>query len=120
MLSHFQDLKAQMNKARGEERRKLTKLTKESNGAINDLTALRDQGEAILRLAEHCRKLMVRTHYGLNLRILTQCDLDSTSPLFHSRMSLRAERRAVERSGAERNGAERSAAEQSAADRAGE
>ena len=60
MLSHFQDLKAQMNKARGEERRKLTKLTKESNGAINELNHLKEQGQAILRLAEHCRKLMVR------------------------------------------------------------
>jgi len=58
MLSHFQDLKAQMNKARGEERRKLTKLTKESNGAINELNHLKEQGQAILRLAEHCRKLM--------------------------------------------------------------
>ena len=60
MLAHFQDLKAQMNKARGEERRKLTKLTKESNGAISELSTLKQQGEAILRLAEHCRKLMVR------------------------------------------------------------
>ena len=37
MLNHFQELKGQMNKLRELEREKLTKLTLESNAAIQDL-----------------------------------------------------------------------------------
>lgn len=37
MLSHLQDLKAEMNKLRDGERAKLTKMTIESNGAIKAL-----------------------------------------------------------------------------------
>ncbi|XP_050399667.1 dynein regulatory complex subunit 2 [Patella vulgata] len=57
MLSHFQDLKAQMNKLRDAEREKLTKLTLESNAAIKELKRQSEKGEQILRLSEMCRKL---------------------------------------------------------------
>ena len=37
MLTHFQELKGQMNKLRDTERERLTKLTLESNAAIKEL-----------------------------------------------------------------------------------
>lgn len=57
MLSHFQELKGQMNKLRETEREYLTKLTLDSNAAIKELKRKSDKGERILRLAEMCRKL---------------------------------------------------------------
>ncbi|KAK3085108.1 hypothetical protein FSP39_024493 [Pinctada imbricata] len=56
MLTHFQQLKAQMNKMRDGEREKLTKLTLESNNAIKSLNRRIEKLKNILKVAEMCRK----------------------------------------------------------------
>ena len=57
MNSHFHDLKAQMKAMQDEMRKKLTKLTMQSNSAIESLTEKEEKAKTILRLAEMCRKL---------------------------------------------------------------
>ena len=43
MLAHFQELKAQMNKVRDNEKEKLTKVTLESNAAIKEIKRQKDK-----------------------------------------------------------------------------
>jgi len=57
ILSHFQVLKGQMNKSRGSAREGLTKLTVESRECIEKLEERKKQAEALLKMAELCRKL---------------------------------------------------------------
>ncbi|KAH3890956.1 dynein regulatory complex subunit 2-like [Dreissena polymorpha] len=57
MLAHFQQMKAEMNKVRENERDKLTKVTLESNAAIKEVQRQKNKVEQILKVSEMCRKL---------------------------------------------------------------
>jgi hypothetical protein len=57
MNSHFHELKAQMKVMQDQMRKKLTKLTIQSNKSIETLKQQEEKAMQILRLAEMCRKL---------------------------------------------------------------
>uniref|UniRef100_A0A8C5M676 Dynein regulatory complex protein 1 n=1 Tax=Leptobrachium leishanense TaxID=445787 RepID=A0A8C5M676_9ANUR len=57
VLKEFQKLKSQMNQARALEHSRLATLTVQSNAALKELQRIIEKGEAILRLAEMCRKV---------------------------------------------------------------
>ena len=57
MNEHFHDLKAQMKVMQDNMRKKLTKLTIETDGTLKVLKDKDEKARQILRLAEMCRKL---------------------------------------------------------------
>ncbi|PIK38183.1 putative coiled-coil domain-containing protein [Apostichopus japonicus] len=56
IAQHFHTLKSQMNSFRENERRRLTKLTLDSNASIKALQSKLELGERILKVSEQCRK----------------------------------------------------------------
>ncbi|XP_065055423.1 dynein regulatory complex subunit 2-like [Rhopilema esculentum] len=57
IASKFHELKNQMNRFRDQQRSRLTKLTLQSNSALQELDKKKEKGDRILRQAEMCRKL---------------------------------------------------------------
>ncbi|XP_065893578.1 dynein regulatory complex subunit 2-like [Dysidea avara] len=57
ILTHFHELKEEMNKSRDDERARLTTLTIQSNEALKTLEKKKEKCERIMKLAEMCRKL---------------------------------------------------------------
>jgi len=57
LLTHFRNLKQEMNKKREADRQVLTKLTLESNKALKRCKMVESKASSILKLGEMCRKL---------------------------------------------------------------
>lgn len=57
LLTHFRNLKQEMNKKREADRQVLTKLTLESNTALKRCKMVESKASSILKLGEMCRKL---------------------------------------------------------------